>query len=623
MGIFYFCNENMRFSVENNRNGTRRAAHKQQKHIKTRTIMKIRHLFLAAAATAALTSALQEAGASGRTAENAEAAPAAGKDKKPKAAEHTALFDDFTYSGHDACYDESAMSDESAFFNPLLPGWHSDPSVCRAGDDYFLVTSTFSYYPGVPIFHSRDLLNWRQIGHVLSRPSQLRLDGQDLNGGGIYAPAIAYNPRNKTFYMITTNVGEGNFFVKTKDPFGSWSDPIMLPDVNGIDPSFLFDDDGRAYIVHNDAPDGTPEYDGHRAIRIHEFDVEREQTVGQSKVIVDKGVNPAEKPIWIEGPHLYKINGKYYLMAAEGGTGDRHSEVIFRADSPFGPYSPAPQNPILTQRDLDSNRPLPITCTGHADLVQTPRGDWWAVFLGCRPFKEQFENLGRETFMLPISWNSGGWPVITEKGEKVRTVVSVPGAKRGGKPTFGNFTLTDSFSAPTLGLEWMTLRGPATGLYSLTSHPGSLALRCADASAAEKAVPAYIGRRIQHSEFDCTVTMTFSPADGSKEAAGLLLLKNETRQYFLCVANTPMGRAVELRKTTDGGVETLVSKPIPPKQTTLRLRIESTGLTFNFSFSTKKGRWTEVAGGIDAGYLSTRHAGGFTGTTIGMYATSK
>ena len=293
------------------------------------------------------------------------------------------------------------LSGKDVVYNPILPGWYSDPSICTNGEgDYFLVTSTFSYFPGVPIFHSRDLVNWKQVGHVLDRPSQLTGLGRQHTSGGIYAPDIKYNPKNRTYYMITTNVGTGNFLVKTQDPSGAWSDPILLPQVQGIDPSLFFDDDGKAYIVNNDeAPGGKPEYDGHRTIRIVEYDVENDCTIGERRIIVNKGVDPAAKPIWIEGPHLYKIDGKYFLMCAEGGTSDQHSEVVFRSDSPMGEYKPWHRNPILTQRHLPADRPDPVTCTGHADLVKTPDGAWWGVFLGCRPTKKGFENLGRETFL--------------------------------------------------------------------------------------------------------------------------------------------------------------------------------------------------------------------------------
>ena len=322
----------------------------------------------------------------------------------PAVKDSTALFDYFTYKGNDDFYKENPLPDDESFYNPILPGWYSDPSICTNGEgDYFLVTSTFTYFPGVPIFHSRDLVNWKQVGHVLSRPSQLvNMKGQHVSGG-IFAPAISYNPHNKTYYMVTTNVGAGNFFVKTQDPFGEWSDPIMLPEVGGIDPSFFFDEDGKAYIVNNDdAPDYKPEYSGHRTIRIQEFDVKSDKTIGPRKILVNKGVHPEEKPIWIEGPHMYKINGKYFLMDAEGGTSTWHSEVIFRSDSPMGTFTPWTKNPILTQRHLSAERPNPITCAGHADLIQTKEGDWWAVFLACRPINNKFENLGRESFLIPV-----------------------------------------------------------------------------------------------------------------------------------------------------------------------------------------------------------------------------
>ena len=181
-----------------------------------------------------------------------------------------AIFDSFNYQGNDDYYKANPLPGQSSIYNPVLAGWNSDPSICTNGEgDYFLVVSSFTYFPGVPLYHSRDLVNWEQIGHVLSRTSQLRnLEKQHVSGG-IFAPAISYNPANKTYYMITTNVGDGNFFVKTQDPFGEWSDPIMLPEVQGIDPAFFFDEDGKGYIVNNDdAPEGKTENTGHRTVRV-------------------------------------------------------------------------------------------------------------------------------------------------------------------------------------------------------------------------------------------------------------------------------------------------------------------------------------------------------------------
>ena len=388
----------------------------------------------------------------------------------PAIGKSVALFDYFSYKGNDDFYISNPLSDEDYFYNPILPGWYSDPSVCTNGEgDYFLVTSTFTYFPGVPIFHSKDLVNWKQIGHVLNRASQLvNMEGQKVSGG-IFAPAISYNPYNKTYYMVTTNVGAGNFFVKTQDPFGEWSEPVILPEVGGIDPSFFFDEDGKAYIVNNDeAPDNKPEYSGHRTIRIQEFDVKTDKTVGPRKILVNKGAQPTDKPIWIEGPHLYKINGKYFLMSAEGGTGNWHSEVIFRGDSPMGKFFPWKNNPILTQRHLNSDRPNSVTCAGHADLIQTKEGDWWAVFLACRPINNQFENLGRETFMMPVKWSEDGFPYMTQGDDLVPMIVKREGVKRDSTVTYGNFELIENFDSPVLDMTWMTLRTSASDLYSLS-----------------------------------------------------------------------------------------------------------------------------------------------------------
>lgn len=531
-----------------------------------------------------------------------------------------AKFDYFIYKGMDDYYKEHSLATENSFYNPVLPGWYSDPSVCTNGKDYFLVTSTFGYYPGVPIFHSKDLVNWKQIGHVLNRPSQLKLEGQSIGTGGIYAPAIEYNPYNQTYYMITTNVGVGNFFVKTKNPFGSWSDPIPLPDLRGIDPSFFFDEDGKAYIVNNDAPEGTPLYDGHRAIRIREFDVKTDRTIGSDKVLVNGGVRLEDKPIWIEGPHLYKINGKYFLMAAEGGTGTNHSEVIFRSDSPIGVFKPWDKNPILTQRSLSPKRPNPVTCSGHADLIRTKNGEWWAFFLACRPIDNTFENLGRETFLMPVKWSEDGFPYMTQGEETIPLMLEKKGVKRATHPTFGNFEKKDSFSTSVLGQEWMTLRGDAASLYSLTDHRGYLTVKCADANTTEKGVPAFICRRMQHHKFECSTRLLFTPVDAD-ESAGLLLFKDEVHQYFLSLSGDENESYLSLEKIGAEGSELMARQSLSDFRNAIGLKVVSNGASYDFYYSVKEGAWEQLCKGIDASYLSTQKASGFTGTTIGLYAT--
>ena len=534
---------------------------------------------------------------------------------KPAISPGVAVFESFRYEGRDAIYQAHPLPGKDAVYNPILPGWYSDPSFCTNGEgDYFLVTSTFSYFPGVPLFHSRDLVNWKQVGHVLDRPSQLTGLGRQHTSGGIYAPDIKYNPKNRTYYMITTNVGAGNFLVKTQDPFGPWSEPILLPQVQGIDPSLFFDDDGRAYIVNNDeAPGGKPEYDGHRTIRIVEYDVQDDCTIGERRIIVDKGVDPAAKPIWIEGPHLYKIDGKYFLMCAEGGTSDQHSEVVFRADTPMGEYKPWHRNPILTQRHLAADRPEPVTCTGHADLLQTPEGEWWGVFLGCRPVKGGFENLGRETFLLPVRWSEDGFPFFLEGDETVPVIVRRPGTRVEGTPTFGNFVVEDSFTGDRLDKAWMMLRGPADGLYALKG--GALELTCSPMRATRFETPALVLRRLQHHAFTASTRMRFVP-EGT-EAAGLLLYKDERHQYFLKVCLVDEKPSICLERSG----ETLSCKRLPDTFSTVDLAIVSDdGLTFRFGYAVDGREMRTLVAGVDASYLSTAVAGGFTGTTVGPYA---
>ncbi|MFT3738157.1 MAG: glycoside hydrolase family 43 protein [Breznakibacter sp.] len=537
---------------------------------------------------------------------------------KPGKTTSVAKFDYFSYKGEDDYYTQNPLPGNDYFYNPILPGWYSDPSICANGEDYFMVTSTFSYFPGVPLFHSKDLVNWKQVNYVLDRESQLSLDGQRTSGG-IFAPAIEYNPANQTYYMITTNVGRGNFFVKTKNPFGAWSEPIWLPSVNGIDPSFFFDDNGRGYIVNNDAPEGEPLYDGHRAIGVQEFDVKTDKAIGPRKVLVNGGVRLEDNPIWIEGPHMYKINGKYYLMAAEGGTGSNHSEVILTGNSPMGEFRPWDKNPILTQRHLDPKRDNPVTCAGHADLIQAKDGSWWGVFLACRPIDGQFENLGRETFMMPVGWSEDGYPFMTQNDDVVPMIVRRKGAERGPDAMFGNFGYKETFDTKSLGLEWLTLRTSAKDLYSLTEKTGYLLLKCAETNASETKTPAYVCRRMQHHKFECSTAMDFNPAN-ENEAAGMLLYKDEHHQYFLSVSKNGPGRKVSLAKISQSGSEVIASHDIM-KSKTIQLKVVSNGVHYDFYYRFGKKNWELLANKVDARYLSTANAGGFTGTTIGLYAT--
>lgn len=536
----------------------------------------------------------------------------------------TAHFRYFSYSGNDARFNVP-LDTATQYFNPVLAGFYPDPSVCRKGDTYYMVNSSFSFFPGVPIFESRDLAGWRQIGHVLDRESQLPLDGQNVSGG-IYAPAITYNERNKTFYMITTNVGKGNFFVKTKDPRKGWSEPIYLPQVGGIDPSFLFDKDGRGYIVNNDEPVGGHKYDGERSIMLHYFDVSGDSVIGEQIEIVRSGTHVERQPIWIEGPHLYHIGKYYYLMCAEGGTGDRHSEVVFRSRKPEGPWEECPYNPILTQRTgLSPDRTDCVTSTGHADMLQAADGSWWAVFLGCRPYGDDCYNTGRDTYLLPVTWKDG-WPVILDKGKAVPTVnrkMRLPGRIYNNNVPVsqltGNFSYTDSFPGDSLDRRWIFLRNPSP-FYSLNGRGVSINAKPVNIS--QKKSPAAIFVRQQHTTFTAETEVAFAPSS-ERELAGMVLLQNEDYNFVFGTTVLEGRPAVTLARAEKSRV--LVASAFLDAHDAgkpLRLKVEGHGRFYDFLYAVKDGEWQVLAQGVDAVNLSTHRSGGFIGACIGLYATT-
>lgn len=532
-----------------------------------------------------------------------------------------ATFSYFNYSGNDQRFDKN-IDRAKQYLNPILAGFYPDPSVCRKGDTFYLVNSSFSFFPGVPIFTSKDLVNWTQLGNVLDRKSQLPLARQRVSGG-IFAPAISYNEKNKTFYMITTNVGAGNFVVKTKDPAKGWSDPVYLPKINGIDPSLFFDKDGKGYIVHNAPVMGTAEYDGQRAIRLLRFDANGDSIIGEPTEIVRGGTHVQEHPIWIEGPHLFRVGKYYYLMCAEGGTGAWHSEVIFRAKNPMGPWEENPDNPILTQRSgLDAARKDIVTSTGHADLVQSPRGDWWAVFLGCRPYEGDFYNTGRDTYLMPVTWKDG-WPTILEKGKALPTVVSksdLAPLAANAKPMTGNFSYSDHFSGDKLDMRWMFLRNPQDGFYSLDGN--GLSMNALPVNISQNESLSAIFCRQQHTSFIAETQLNFVPSS-SKDLAGLALLQNEEYNFVFGKTVINGKPSVVLMRAEKNNV-IIGSAPLDGNDanSALRLKIEGRGRYYDFFYAIADGSWQPLARGVDAINLSTSRSGGFIGACIGLYATS-
>lgn len=547
-----------------------------------------------------------------------------GKNKvNQKTQKNSPAFSMFTYQGNDQVYKDNPLKADE-FYTPILQGCYPDPSITRKGDDYYLVNSSFAFFPGVPIFHSKDLVNWTQIGNVLERPSQLKLFDVGISAG-VYAPDIVYNPHNDTFYMITTHIGGGlgNIVVKTKDPLKGWSDPIKL-EFNGIDPALFFDDNGKAYLVHNDGPDKDKElYSGHRVIKLWEYDTENDRVIpGTDKIIVDGGVDISKKPIWIEGPHLYKKNGRYYLMCAEGGTGDWHSEVIFVSDSPTGPYKPAPSNPILTQRHFPKDRKDKVDWAGHADLVEGPNGKYYGVFLGVRPNNKNRVNTGRETFILPVDW-SGEFPVFENGLVPLSPKLKMPAGVKNetGQSGFfpnGNFTFNESFSSGKLDHRWIAVRGPREDFSVLTKN--GLQLIPFPANVKAESPIAALFHRQQHKSFTATATISYTPLS-EKDLAGIICYQKESFNYVFGITLKDKEYYILLERTQDGNSTIIASEKIDLSKP-VQLRVTADQDNYQFSYSTDQQTFKNVGGTVSGDILSTNLAGGFTGSLIGLYATS-
>jgi len=573
----------------------------------------IRKSFIAASLLTLLAAGAAEAAAAPETAQRpAKGQPAAGE----------AAFDWFEYKGADPS-DAAFKPTPTQYANPILKGTYPDPAVMRVGKDFYLVNSTFAWFPGLPIFHSTDLVHWNQIGNAIDRPGMLDFKRQGLSSA-VFAPTLSHH--DGLFYILNTCVGcGGNYLITAKDPKGPWSDPTWLPAVQGIDPYLFFDDDGTALIVFNGPPPGPPEYDGHRAIWAIGYDARTQKTVGEPKPLLDKGVNPAAKPIWPEGPHILKKDGWYYLVAAEGGTAEGHSQVVLRSRSAWGPYVPYANNPILTQRNLPKDRPLPITSAGHANLVDTPDGRWWATFLAVRPYGDDLYNTGRETFLLPVAWKDG-WPVILENGKTIPYVHAkpdLPATTPTPPPTTGAFTVREAFDGKALPLSWVTMRIPKQRWWRLDD--GKLILTARADTIGGMAQPSFWGRRQQHINASASTLMRFRPTKAG-DKAGMVAVQNDDDFFFLGLTRNANGQdriVLERRagpKDPADGVQ-VASAPVALKAgAPVWLKITARGGLYDFSYALAPGQWKILKAGEDGTILSTKKAGGFVGALLGVYA---
>lgn len=482
--------------------------------------------------------------------------------------------------------------------NPIIPGFHPDPSVVNVGDDFYLVNSSFGYFPGVPIFHSKDLVNWEQIGHVLDRESQLNLK-TGSEWGGIYAPTIRYN--DGVFYMITTNVSDkGNFIVHTTDPAKGWSDPVWLKQA-GIDPSLYFED-GKCYMVSN--PDV--------GIWLCEIDPMTGEQLTESRRIWDGtgGRHP-------EAPHIYKKDGYYYLLIAEGGTEMGHSATIARSRNIYGPYTPNPANPILCHfnKEAQSN---PIQGTGHADFVQAPDGSWWLVCLGFRQQNGAHHLLGRETFLAPVRWDENAWPVVNGNGT-ISLDMNVPTLPLHPIPAKSE---KDEFNADKLGYEWVWLRNPDMSKYSLKN--GKLTIQASPIKLdSYEGSPSMVLRRQEDISFRATTDVKLTNA-GEGAETGMTVFTNGNSHYDLYITRLDDGKdAIVLRYRLNELTHIEKVIPLAKNSKSVVLSVEGSPNAYSFTYSLDGGKKFDYIASMNTRYLSTECAGGFTGTLIGLYATDE
>ncbi len=519
----------------------------------------------------------------------------------------------------------ASLRSQQTYTNPILAGFYPDPSICRAGDDYYIVNSSFAYYPGLPIFHSKDLVSWKQIGHAMDRPEQLPLIGAGVSRG-LFAPSISYYKGK--FYIVCTLIDRGGNFVITADnPAGPWSDPTYIKEVAGIDPSLFFDEStDKAYLVYNSDPPGRKSlWNGHRTIRMYEFDYNNKKIVGEEKLLVNGGVDTSKHPVWIEAPHIYRINDWYYLMCAEGGTAYNHSEVIFRSKSPEGPFVPWDKNPILTQRHLDRSRKNPVTTAGHADLVQTKNGTWYAVYLACRPYEGDMYNIGRETFLNPVTWTEDGWPVILKGNEVIQYRYPIPMPdinKKPVNPFSGNYTFQDDFNEQTLNIRYTFLRTVTENWYNTSDKKGWLSLQLRPQTVGGRNNPSFVGFRQAHHQAMVTTKLQFAPTTES-EKSGLVIFQNEQTFYYLCKSLSGGKPVVQLYGGTSDSLnmQLLKEQPLKSGNKEVLLRIEPKNDIYTMSFSTDGKSWIKLQD-VDGKILSTAKAGGFVGSVFGLYATS-
>ena len=522
---------------------------------------------------------------------------------------------------------------QDTFQNPILPGFYPDPSICAANGKYYIVTSSFYYFPGLPVFESEDLVHWRQIGHAINRPDQLDYCDCD-NSEGLWAATIRYH--DGRFYIVNTLDVNGrehryNYVITAENPAGPWSDAVIVEGADGIDPSLYFDDQGRVWMCYNHIPEKTA-FCTHKQIILRELDPSTWQFTGPEYIIWDA---VRDYSLYMEAPHVYKIGEWYYLMTAEGGTQTNHCVRFYRSKSLTEGYEPCPRNPVVSNRNLRMVNALGVSVTGHGDLVQTSAGEWYMVLLGIRPYEHYIDdydqflprmwirkpdrnqsaqyNMGRETFLLPIAWDGDGWPIVDNDNGYINLR-----ERRPDLPWHRDAwqSRVDNFETSELDLQWVMQRPPKKEFWSLTEHSGYLRLYALPVLAEEKASSAAILRRQQHNDFQAAMAMEFDPQNDGEEA-GLLLTQNERFSYLLVKERFDDDIRLACWQIINGKRILVASKKVPEGR--IYLYVEGRPGAYSFFWGMTEREMKPLALNVDGTFLSTLVADGYVGVLMGMY----
>jgi len=521
--------------------------------------------------------------------------------------------------------------EKHSIINPIIPGFYPDPSICRVGYDFYLACSSFELYPGIPVFHSKDLANWEQISYAMTMDNGFHVNA-NMGSGGVMAPTIRWH--DGVFYIINANFGDkGNFYVTATDPAGPWSEPHWITDIPDIDCSLFFDNDGTCYLV---SPGNDPDEDNGRGIFLTPYDIKNGKAAGERKKIWNSAMRNAWAP---EAPHLYHIGEYYYLMIAEGGTEHFHSVVIARSREIDGWYEGFKANPVMTHRHL--GKYYPIDNVGHADLIDTPDGNWYAVMLGSRIIEGQHKNLGRETYICPVIWEDE-WPVFSPGCGKIEFEYPcdehLPWTEVKPEPEF------DDFNEKNLGLHFSFWGTPYQDYWKI--EDSCLKLKCLARPMARQLYGfdvknpdmrkddclSFLGRRQRFIDFDIMAKMKFEPQ--ADEAAGLIILQASNHQFRFEKAlqqAEPVMRLVRVTTVQNGlpflpGYEAKSTEDIlechgcsPDSEIILKVQVR--GQEFRFYYGTDENNLNSFDTVADGKEINTEEIGGMIGTMIGMFAT--